>query len=446
MDAVPDGLEARLRWLFGGVAVVLVATGAFALLVTSTTEPVQMAQTSLASIDAQLRALLIATLAGFVAAMTMIGARVVWSPRGNTHLMPVLALVALAGFACVTSTALEAWRAGAAWQEPAIVAASSLMLALASALGWLALWLAERPGLATARRDAALFDALLATLVPAGEGLELDAQDPTVRARIVAAFAARSTGRRPALRLALRTLDALSMVKHRRRFDAADQAVREQLVAGLATSRRPRLRALGVTLDEVVLGAFWSDARVRSAVGDDAARVAALLESGPNAAAHRARREAAEAAAREAELADASALDDASSDAADGAAPALDVAPGAPVAPFVDAGPRADAAAGNAAPLAAQETAASDGGAPAPAPSVPVTEVAPGASATPGDAPRTTQAAKPPGDGPREIAPHTEELPFDRPWTIGVPAQEATPRPAIGPVLRVARSGGPTRR
>ena len=70
-----------------------------------------------------------------------------------------------------------------------------------------------------------------------GRGLELDASDPDVRARIVASFAARSRKRRPALRLALRTLDALAVVKYRTRFATADQALRERIVGGLATSR-----------------------------------------------------------------------------------------------------------------------------------------------------------------------------------------------------------------
>ncbi|MBY0277597.1 hypothetical protein K2Z84_19870, partial [Candidatus Binatia bacterium] len=287
---MPDGLEARLRWLFGGVAVVLVATGAFALLVTSTAQPAQTSlltqasQAAQASMDAQVHALVLATLAGFVAAMAALGARIVWSPRRSTHLMPVLVLTTLAAGACATTAAVQAWHAGSTWVEPATVGAASLVLAVASALGWLVLWLAERPGVATARRDEALFAALLATLVPSGEGLDLDARDPDVRRRIVAAFAARSTRRWPALRLALRTLDARMLVKHRCRFDRADQALRERLVAGLATSRRPRLRALGATLNQIVLGTFWSDARVRGMVGDDGARVAALLEVGPNAA------------------------------------------------------------------------------------------------------------------------------------------------------------------
>lgn len=473
MDAVPDGLEARLRWLFGGVAVVLVATGAFALLVTSTAQPVQTSLATQAATDSQLRALVLATLAGFVAAMASLGARIVWSPRRSTHLMPVLVLTTLAASACASTTAVQAWRAGATWIEPATVGATSLVLAVASALGWLVLWLAERPGVATARRDEALFDALLVTLVPPGEGLDLDARDPDVRRRIIAAFAARSTRRRPALRIALRTLDARMLVKHRRRFDGADQELRERVVADLATSRRPRLRALGATLNEIVLGAFWSDARVRGVVGDDGARIAALLDVGPNAAAHRARREAAEAAARDAELAAAGgAQDDASGDAGDGSVVEPEVDGGTVVAPLVsdattgtgtdDAATGADTAdvARRAADVARAPLAGADlartrpgGGelevtllAGAELAVTPVAVVAPHvapASSGKDDAP---SPAKPAGDGPREIAAQTDELPFDRAWTIGVPAQEAEPRPAIGPVLRVARTGGPTRR
>ena len=418
---MPDGLEARLRWLFGGVAVVLVATGAFALLVTSTSEPAQTAQ---ASSEAQLRALVAATLAAATIAFAALGARIVWAPRRNTHLMPVLTLATLAAFACETLAALDAWRASGSWIEPAYVAGASLVLAVVSALGWVVLWLASRPGAATARRDEALFGALLATLVPAGEGLELDAADPEVRARIVASFAARSTKRRPALRLALRTLDALAVVKYRTRFATADQALRERVVAGLATSRHARLRTLGATLNETVVGAFWSDARVRAAVGDDVPRVQALIEGGPNADAHRARREAAERAAAEALLA--------AEAAASGAGAPYEVDEPASETVGAIEDQRGTAATDHGATANdAHATVAASGPAPAVAPPAPAPQPA---------------VAKPASDGPREAAPHGEELPFDRPWTLGVPAQEAAPRPAMGPVLRVARATGPTRR
>lgn len=428
---MPDGLEARLRWLFGGVAVVLVATGAFALLVTSTTEPAQVTQPQLP--QAVTTALVAALLAAAVTAFATLGARVAWAPRRSTHLMPVFAVACLAAFAGETLAAVHAWRAAASWTEAASVAAASLVLALASTLGWLALWLAERPGDATAKRDAALFDALLGTLIPEGEGLELDARDADVRARIVAAFAARSTRRRPALRLALRTLDALALVKYRSRFATADQALRERIVAGLATSRYPRLRALGGALDEIVVGAFWSDERVRTAAGDDLLRLRSLLESGPNAEAHRARRAAAEQAAAAALLI---AADDA--DAADAAS----------------AGPATGA--GTNATDGEHTVVAHRDAAPAPPAAVPGTDgdrsrdAQPATAshpATPASAPVAAPVvAQPASDGPKEIAPRTDDLPFDRPWTLGVPAQEATPRPAMGPVLRVARTGGPTRR
>lgn len=408
---MPDGLEARLRWLFGGVAVVLVATGAFALLVTSTTEPAQASQTLT---DARLHELVVATLAAAVVAFAILGARVVWAPRRNTHLMLVFALASLAAFACEATAALQAWRSGASWTEAASVAGASLALGLASVLGWISLWLAERPGAATARRDAALFAALRATLVPAGQGLDLDAADEVVTARIVASFAARSTRRRPALRLALRALDMVALVKHRSRFAAADQALRERIVAGLATSRHQRLRALGATLTGIVAGAFWADERVRAAVGDDTLRVGTLLESGPNAAAHRARREAAELAAAEAALAaQGLATDGAETDADSRAAEAAALRADAPEAPLARAEVPPD---------------------PQPTGSMTTAAAAPGATTTPAS------------EGPKEIAPHAGELPFDRPWTLGVPAQEAVARPAMGPVLSVARAGGPTRR
>ena len=159
---MPDGLEARLRWLFGGVAVVLVATGAFALLVTSTSEPAQTAQ---ASSEAQLRALVAATLAAATIAFAALGARIVWAPRRNTHLMPVLTLATLAAFACETLAALDAWRASGSWIEPAYVAGASLVLAVVSALGWVVLWLANRPGAATAHAGSGSRFAVAALLV-----------------------------------------------------------------------------------------------------------------------------------------------------------------------------------------------------------------------------------------------------------------------------------------
>lgn len=445
-----DGLEARLRWLFGGVAVVLVATGAFALLVTSTTEPAQV------STDPRLYAFVRALLAAAIVSFAAVGARVAWAPRRNTHLMPVFVLAGIAAFACETVAALRAWQAAGSWTEPASVAFASLALALACALGWRALWLAERPGDATARRDAVLFEALLATLVPAGEGLELDASDDAVRTRIVAAFAARSTRRWPVLRLALRTLDALAVVGYRRRFDTADQATRERIVAELATSRRPRLRALQAALREIILGAFWDDARVRAAVGDDPVRVRTLLESGPNAVAHRARREAAEQAALAADLADAAAAL-AVEAAAQAATADVAPAPGAEVAPALSAAAAsapgvevAPAPVAEAAPGPPAGDAPGEQAQPAQNAAEPATDHVPDAAE-----PQTT-AARPdrgrrvePGrasDGPKPIVPQAEELPFDRPWTLGVPAQEAAPRQAIGPVLRVARPGGPTRR
>ena len=430
---MPDLLEGRLRWLFGGVAVVLVAAGAFALLVTSVAEPAHTPA------DAWLAAIVTALVAAGVAAFAAVGARIVWAPRSSTHLMPVLAGAGFAAFAGAMIEAQHAWRSDAAWTEAATVAAGGLVLGVASVLGWLALWLAERPGDATARRDAALFDALLATLVPAGEGLDLDARDDVVRARIVAAFAARSTNRRPALRLALRTLDAVALRRHRRRFATADQELRERIVASLATSRRPRLRALGATLNEIVVGAFWDDARVRAAVGEDAHRLQALLESGPNAAAHRARREAAEEAAAAAQRAAEEPADESASvvATAPGSIVAEDAASAVGVAP--DA-PSAVAATGE--PVAEREPEPVPGAQPAPADARADASVG-----SPAAEPRSgTAAPKPASDGPKEIAPHTEELPFDRPWTLGVPAQEAAPRPMLGSVLRVARTGGPTRR
>ena len=171
----------------------------------------------------------------------------------------------------------------------------------------------------------------------------------------------------------------------------------------------------GATLNEIVLGAFWDDERVRRAVGEDPARVPAMLASGPNAAAHRARREAAEQAALAA--AEPTSSDPPEEEGADPETPParLDAAVAAAAAAER---PHRGAATSDASPVAPAAT----------------------------EHPAANDAARPANPGPHEIVSQGEDLPFDRPWTLGVPAQETTPRPAIGSVLRVARAGGPTRR
>jgi len=364
---VPDRLEGRLRWLFGGVAVVLVASGIFALLEGAHAEPAQGGSDAAAPFVTALLAVAIVIAAA-------LGALVVRSPRRFTHLMPVWALASGAAALAFLAVLVGLAKDDATFAPALGGLLAALTLMAASTFGWVRLWLAPRPGVATAARDAALLDALLRTMAPEGDGLTFGANDPAIRAAIVQSSAARSSGRKPVLRIALRVLDALALVKHRRRLVRLDAAAREALLGGLATSRLAALRTLGMTLDAVVLTLFYGDPRVREQIGDDPGRLATMIEDGPNGAAHRARREEAERAA--VEVARAAIFEPER---------APDVVGDEPVAP----------------PLAA----------------APV--VAAGAL-------------------------RAEEVPFDRPWRLGVPAESAGPELGAS-ALRVARASGPTR-
>lgn len=391
---MPDRFEGRLRWLFGGVAVVLVAACAYALLVTAHPEPVQ------AGVDVATTSLRAITVLAMVT-IALLGALVVRAPRRRTHLMPVLALASAAPLPVLLLGALRA----SAIEAPATPflagALLALLLALASALGWLRLWLAPRPGVATAARDAALLHALLATLVPDGEGIELGGNDPEIRARIERTFAARGSARRPVLRLVLRVLDARAWLRHRRSFARLDQDAREALVGELAIARSARLRAIAALLDEIVLSCFYGDPRVRGTLADDVDWIATRLDVGPNADAHRVRRD---------ELARAALAAEAAASAQDAAEDAV---------------------------LAIESEAAgaiADGDPPAPAPAADHDVASePSARSSARDALPTAGEARAP-----------EEVPFDRAWTLGVPQEPSAPV-AGTPLLRVARSGGPTR-
>lgn len=387
---MPDRLEGRLRWLFGGVAVVMVAAGAYALLATTHLAPAQ------AGFDAAATSLTAVVVAAMVT-MLALGALVVRSPRRRTHLMPVFALANAGVVLVLLLAAVRAAAAQAPVAPPLLAALLALVLGVASALGWLRLWLAPRPGAATAVRDAALLDALLSTVVPEGQGLDLAANDPEVRARIARAFAARSSARRPLLRIVLRALDALAYLRHRRSFAQLDQDTRETLYAGLATSRSARLRAAGALLDEIVLGTFYGDARVRTALSDDASWLAARIDAGPNAEAHRVRQEAAARAATAAQLAEQEAVvEQRARIAADVAELAADVSEST----------------GEPEPAAATDS--------------------PGVEAAPAGAVLRAEAGA------------AEEVPFERAWTLGAAREPGAPA-AGTPALREARAGGPTR-
>ena len=374
---MPDRLEGRLRWLFGVVAVVLVATGACALLAASHAGPAQTGAADVAGIfavGAAVSSVIPALLAAGIALVLALAALVIWSPRRCTHLMPPFVLASLAAALAFATSLLDA-----AQPEPAARAALlgllvSLLLASLTALGWLRLWLAPQPGVATATRDAELLDALLSTLAPAGEGTALGATDPLVRAGVLRAFAACARPGRPVLRVVLRVLDARSLVKHRTGFAHLAPAAREALLAGLATSRFARLRALRTQLDRIVLTTFYGDERVRSAIGYDAAWLRDKLEAGPNAEAHRARREEAARLAAQAE--------------AEQLGPAAEVA--------ADAGPAGE----DAAPAIGSVASA-------------------GAVAQPA----------------------AEEVPFDRAWTLGVPQEPVAPAALASVMRVVRSSG-----
>jgi hypothetical protein len=394
--------------LFGGVAVVVVAVGAYALLVTTHAVPAQ------AGFDAATTSL-VAVVAMALATMLALAALVVRSPRRRTHLMPVFALATGTASAVLLLAALRAWAAEAPATAPLVAALLALVLCAASALGWLRLWLAPRPGVATAARDAALFEALLSTMVPEGQGLDLAAGDAEIRARVARAFAARSGARRPVLRAVLRVLDLRAFVLHRCGFARLDQDRREALVAALATSRFARLRALAVVLDEIVLTSFYGDARVRAALADDHDWLEARLDAGPNAEAHRTRRAAAARAAAEAQAMAAGAAEP---------EPVDDV-----VAVVAEVPPEVSADAPAHEPerpdIVADDAAAQPADTGRPAPSGPATQ--PAAIREPAPA-----------------APAVEEEPFERTWTLGLP-KEPSARVVGSRALRAARAGGPTR-
>jgi len=410
---VPDRFEGRLRWLFGGVAVVLVTACAYALLVTAHPEP---AQAGVDVATTSLRALAVLAMV----TIASLGALVVRSPRRRTHLMPVLALASASALPVLMLGALRASAVEAPVTPFLGAGLLALLLSVASALGWLLLWLAPRPGAATVARDGALLNALLATIVPEGHGLDLAASDPEIRARIERAFGARGSARRPVLRVVLRVLDARAWLRHRRSFARLDQDAREALVAALATSRSERLRALGALVDEIVLASFYDDARVRRALADDVDWITERLDAGPNADAHRVRRDEAARAALAADAAASAHEEPAAEDAVDDAAfPAgsVDLAVGEHAArsPVVaDAAQGEDDAQGEPGEVATEQTAVAveQGGAARRVPEVP--------------------------------APRAEDVPFDRPWTLGVPKEPSAPA-AGATVLRVARPIGPTR-
>jgi hypothetical protein len=351
--------------LFGAAVVVVAAQGALALLVSlgalgGATSPAegQAVPTSPATAAAY---------AAAIALSLALTALVAWSPRRFAHLMPVL--VTGAGAAALALLVHRAW----------LGFATALACAVVSALAWAALWLSARPSVATRARDAALLDAMLAAIAPAGGPFALGAADAPMRDGITRTFAALHGRRDTWLRLALRVLDLRSIVEHRCGFTGLHDDARATLVARLARSRVPALRGLGGVLRTVVLTRVYEDERTQELIGYDGAWVQQRIDAGPNADAHRARREALARAAEEEWL-----------------------------------------------------VAAVDGEA---------------AGGVPGDDAReapTRAEAEPPASAGSGERLHPEEVPFDRPWTLGVPREGVTP--ALGtPLLRAARALGPTR-
>src|SRR5690606_6918247 len=159
--------------------------------------------------------------------------------------------------ASAAAAAALAFLASGAW----LGFAAALVCAALSASAWIALWLSPRPSIATRARDTALLDAMLDAIVPAGGPFALGATDAELRECVTRAFAARHRGKDTWLRLALRLLDARSILEHRRGFARLDTEARAAIVARLARSRVPALRAVGETLKSVVVGLVYEDAR-----------------------------------------------------------------------------------------------------------------------------------------------------------------------------------------
>lgn len=277
-----DGLERRLRralLALASVAAVAACAGTW----------MPRLGFGAASGSAREAAAPLAAVVGFLATVAVAAAVCARAPRRYAHLLGVLA----AGF--LAAAAASAGADVASLARAGVAAAIGLAAALVQA----ALWCAERPGEATAHRDAELLRAALEAIVPDGGRVAFGATDAAVAGRLREAYACSGPHGLLRLRLALRLAALACRLAGSGAFERAEIEARQRVIERLLTAR---LRALGQGVDELrrcALEAFYGDPRVQSAIGYDAAYVRTRLEQGPNGEAHRARMEATAADAGE---------------------------------------------------------------------------------------------------------------------------------------------------
>lgn len=286
---VEDGLERRVRWTLACLAGVagLAALGTLLL-------PATLARWSGAPSLAALQPWM--ALAAAVATLSAaLAATIASAPRRYAHLLLLLALgLGAASFSLQSGEGVVALLASAA----ALVLAALLLAA------YLAFWLAESPSAATLERDRTILRAVLETLVPAGGRVAIGAADPRVERAILQSY--RRSGRWGSVRLrvALRIVEGASLRIAGARFEQADAGLRDLVLERLLTASRALVRQPIEELRAVALDRFYSDPRVRAAIGFDDQHVRTRLQEGPNAIAHAATLAAASALEADAEAAD----------------------------------------------------------------------------------------------------------------------------------------------
>lgn len=277
---VRDGLERRLRWLFG------TAAATFGLLSAGVVLALFDAPGSLVSLRPGALAW-----APFAVAYTATAAVLAWrvarAPRRETSSMILLG--AGLGLSGVAALAVPLVRTATDPQGKMLAAGAAADL-LAGGLfvaAWLRLWLDAVPGEARQRRDESLLVALLDALVPEGGAVPFGAADPRVRDAILSSRSVRRS--EVALRFELRALDVACLLLARESFRTASPDTRSEVLARLCRTRVAPLRRAAVAWREAALTSFYADPRVLDAIGFDRGYLDRRLTEGPNRDAHRER-------------------------------------------------------------------------------------------------------------------------------------------------------------
>ncbi|MDG2305324.1 MAG: hypothetical protein P8R42_11870 [Candidatus Binatia bacterium] len=277
-----DPLDRRLRWLFGSAA------AAFGLLGGTLALSLLGVTGNLLGFAPEASPWIPFAIAYAVMAALVAG-RIARAPRRQTFLM--LALAGALGASGLT--ALGLWASAGAGPQARVLgsgAAIELASALLCACAWGRLWFADLPGEARERRDEALLQAVLSTLVPEGGAVEIGASESGVRERVLAR---RSVGRTEVgIRLELRQLDLASRWVARESFTQASPDTRSEVLNRLCGSRVGALRRIALAWRAAALAAYYADARVQGEIGFDRRYLDRRLAEGPNRDAHRARLEA----------------------------------------------------------------------------------------------------------------------------------------------------------